>query len=57
MQTKSWGLSKINMLYKIYKLRVENLSHELQGRNLCHERIFTLEIYKALAEVATGGVL
>ena len=57
MQTKSWGLSKINMLYKIYKLRVENLSHELQGRNLCHERIFTLEIYKALTEVATGGVL
>ena len=40
------------VLYKIYELRVENLSHELQPYipNLSHERIFILGIYKAWTE-------
>ena len=56
MQTKSRELSKIDMLYKTYELRVE-LSHELQARNLYQERIFKLGVFKAWTEVATRGVI
>ena len=57
MQTKSCELSKIDVLYKIYALRLEDICQELQARNLCSEHIFKLGMFKAWTEAATRGAL
>ena len=48
IQTKNFELRKMRyVLHKIYELPVENLSFDLQDRNLSREGIFMLAMYIA----------